>query len=68
MDCEFIQDIETWGSGGHMMDIVTLKDGRILVIAEHGVVLYPSRAAFDSGANSTRIEVGSQRRTAGKSR
>jgi hypothetical protein len=68
MDCEFIHDIETWGSGGHMMDIVVLKDGRVLVIAEHGIVVYPNRAAFDSGANSTRIEVRSQLRTAGRSR
>jgi hypothetical protein len=56
MDCEFIQAIETWGSGGHMMDIVVLNDGRILVIAEHGLRLYENRAAFESGGRSTPVE------------
>jgi hypothetical protein len=68
MDCEFIHDIETWGSGGHMMDILVLKDGRILVIAEHGITVYPDRAAFDSGQNSMPVEVTSQRVIAGKRR
>jgi hypothetical protein len=67
MDCEFIQDIETWGSGGYMMDIVVLKDGRILVIAECGITVYPDRAAFDSAQNSMAVEV-SQRVFAGKRR
>jgi hypothetical protein len=56
MDCEFIQAIETWGSGGEMMDVVVLKDGRVLVIAEHGLALYKSRGAFESGEVSTAIE------------
>jgi len=56
MDCEFIQAIETWGSGGHMMDVVQLKDGRILVITGYGITLYESRAAFDRGEKSTAIE------------
>jgi hypothetical protein len=56
MDCEFIQAIETWGSGGQMMDVVVLKDGRILVIAEYGVALYKNRAAFDRGENGEAIE------------
>ena len=56
MDCEFIQAIETWGSGGQMMDVVVLKDGRILVIAEHRIALYKNRAAFDSGENSTAVD------------
>ena len=68
MDCEFIQDIETWGSGGYMMDIVVLKDGRILVIAEHGITVYRNRAAFDSGQDSMPVEVSSQRVIAGKRR
>ncbi|HZN23460.1 MAG TPA: hypothetical protein VFB75_04500 [Burkholderiales bacterium] len=55
MDCEFIQAIETWGSGGHMMDVVQLKDGRILVITGYGITLYESRAAFDRGEKSTAI-------------
>jgi hypothetical protein len=56
MDCEFIQAIETWGSGAEMMDVVVLKDGRLLVIAEYGIALYQSREAFESGDVSTAIE------------
>jgi len=56
MDCEFIQAIETWGSGGEMMDLVVLKDGRVLVIAEYGIAFYKSREAFESGDISTAVE------------
>ena len=56
MDREFIQEIQTWGSGGQMMDIVVLKDARILVIAEHGITVYDNWAAFHSGGNRTEIE------------
>jgi hypothetical protein len=56
MDCEFIQAIETWGSGGEMMDVIVLRDGRVLVIAEHRIALYESRAAFDHGENHKAIE------------
>ena len=56
MDCEFIQDIQTWGSGGHMMDLVVLKDGRILVIAEYGIALYENWAAFDNGQKLAALE------------
>ena len=59
MDCEFIQEIETWGSGGHMMDVLILKDGRVLVLTESGIALYESRAAFDSGAKSAAIDIAS---------
>ena len=55
MGHEFIEEIATWGSGGHMMDVVLLKDGRVLVIAEFGITLYENRAVFESGGQSTRI-------------
>lgn len=61
MDREFIEHIETWGSGGYMMDVVVLKDGRVLVIAEFGISVYESRAAFDSGGEGERV--GAQRVT-----
>ena len=58
MDCEFIESVETWGSGGQMMDVIVLKDGRVLVVAAHGITLYRDRAAFDSGVEGTRVESG----------
>jgi hypothetical protein len=56
MDWEFILDIETWGSGGVMMDVVELTDGRILVIAGHAIAVYEDRAAFDSGRKMAFVE------------
>ena len=56
MDCAFIQAVETWGSGGCIMDVVELKDGRILLVAEFGISVYANRAAFDQADPGTRIE------------
>jgi hypothetical protein len=56
MAYEFISDIETWGSGGQMLETITLKDGRILLLREGAIVLYPNRSSFDSGRNGKRID------------
>ena len=50
MEHEFIAGIDTWGSGGEMFDVLTLKDGKVLVITEDTVAVYQSRDAFDSGS------------------
>jgi hypothetical protein len=42
-----------------MMDVLILKDGRVLVLTESGIALYESRAAFDSGARSGGIDIAS---------
>lgn len=39
MEHEFISDVETWGSGGQMLDVVTLKNGEILLITGDALVL-----------------------------
>ena len=49
--------IETWGSGGQMLDIVTLADGRVLLITATVIVLYASRSAFDSGREVTVVQL-----------
>jgi len=54
-DPEFIAGIETWGSGGRMLDIVTLKDGRVLMIGDGPVVLYESRSDFECGSGGTSL-------------
>lgn len=56
MDWEFIESIDTWGSGGQMMDVLALKDGRVLVVSEHGISLYENREAFDSGGGYTAVD------------
>lgn len=50
MDYAHIAEIETWGSGGHMLDVITLTDGHILVIMDGRLVLYDDRSAFESGS------------------
>jgi hypothetical protein len=49
MECEFVCKVETWGSGDQMMDILTLQDGKILLITAHAVTLFDDRHAFESG-------------------
>jgi hypothetical protein len=48
-DYAYIAAIESFGSGGQMLDVVTLTDGKILVITERDIVLYADRQAFDDG-------------------
>jgi hypothetical protein len=47
---EYIKSISSWDSGGGIViDIVELKDGRVLGITDESVVLYPSMEALESG-------------------
>ena len=52
MECEFICGVETWGSGDQMMDVLTLQDGKILLITENVIRLFDDRSAFESGISS----------------
>ena len=49
MECEFICSVETWGSADQMMDIVTLQDGKILLITADAITLFDDRSAFEFG-------------------
>ena len=51
----FIAAVETWGSGGHMLDVLTLHDGSVLLITRESIVLYESREAFDAGTGGRAI-------------
>jgi len=47
---EYIKSISSWDSGGGIViDIVELKDGRVLGITDESVVLYPSMDALEEG-------------------
>ena len=50
MDHAFIAGIESWGSGGQMLDVIMLTDGEVLVVMQDAVVLYANRDAFDAGS------------------
>lgn len=55
MEHGHIAEIGSWDSGGGMaLDLITLKDGRVLVISEDAVVLYESMEAVESGEAAER--------------
>jgi hypothetical protein len=56
MEGEFVAGIESWGSGDQMMDILTLNDGRILLITAGAVTLFDDRQSFDEGRSARRLE------------
>jgi hypothetical protein len=50
MELENIAEISTWESGGgQVLDLLTLKDGRVLVISDESVVLYGSMEDMEGG-------------------
>jgi hypothetical protein len=62
MKAGFIESIETWNSGGHvMLDIIKLKSGNVLVISEEVVCRYDSINHFmeieDYGVDEECIEL-----------
>ena len=50
MKLEHVESITTWDSGGgQALDLLTLKDGRVLVVSEDAVVLYEDMEAVEAG-------------------
>ena len=55
MQLEWIKELETWDSGGgQVLDMLTLKDGRVLVISGDAVVLYASKEELEEGEATKR--------------
>ena len=55
MECEFISKVETWGSGDQMLDILTLKDGKVPLITADAITLFDDRSAFESGITAATL-------------
>lgn len=50
IELEHIAEATTWDSGGGMvLDVLSLKDGRVLAISEDAIVLYSSLEDLESG-------------------
>jgi len=50
MELEHIKSSTTWDSGGgQVLDLLTLKDGRVIVVSEDAVVLYDSQEELEVG-------------------
>ena len=57
MDCAFVTGVETWGSGGEMLDVVLLADGRLVAIMSSRLAVYDDTAAFEAGEPRGIIEL-----------
>jgi hypothetical protein len=50
MEFEHFENATTWNSGGgQTLDLLTLKDGRVLVVSEDAIVLYENMDAVEAG-------------------
>ena len=55
MELEWVKEVGTWDSGGgQVLDMLTLKDGRVLVISGDAVVLYASMEDLEEGEATKR--------------
>lgn len=52
---EHVVEATTWDSGGgQILDLLTLRDGRVLVVSEDSVVLYANIEDLESGGAGER--------------
>lgn len=49
-ELEHIAEVATWDSGGgQVLDVLTLRDGRVLAVSEDAVVLYENITDLEAG-------------------
>lgn len=49
-ELEHVAEVSTWDSGGgQLLDLIVLKDGRVLVISDDAAVLYENREDLEAG-------------------
>lgn len=52
---EHVAEMSAWDSGGgQLLDLITLRDGRVLVISEDAIVLYNNMAEVEEGVADER--------------
>ena len=56
MDCAFVAEVESWGCGGEMLDVIVLDDGQVVAITATCVAVYDDAAAFEAGEARGMIE------------
>ena len=57
MECAFVAEIATWGSGDQMLDVLVLKDGRIIAVMASRLAVYDDEQAFEAGTPRGIIEL-----------
>ena len=53
----FVGELETFGSGGEMLDVIALNDGKLIVIMESRLAIYPDAQAFEAGTPHRIVEL-----------
>lgn len=49
-ELEHLAEVATWDSGGgQVLDLLTLRDGRVLAVSEDAIVLYENIADLEAG-------------------
>ena len=55
MELEYVKEVSSWDSGGDVtLDLVELKDGRVLAISDEVVVLYKDMEELLTGDASAK--------------
>jgi hypothetical protein len=58
IDTEFVENVSSWDSGGGtILDVVTLKNGKVIAISGEVVVLYDSMEDLVSGDSHDRPSI-----------
>jgi hypothetical protein len=57
MDSAFISGVETWGSAGEFLDVITLRDGKVIAITATRLAVYDSTSAFEEGEARAMVEI-----------
>jgi hypothetical protein len=55
--CAFVAELDTWGSGDQLLDVLTLRDGRVVVIMASRLAVYDDERAFEAGEPRAVVEL-----------
>jgi hypothetical protein len=58
LKAEYVEDVSSWDSGGGtILDLVTLKSGKVIAISEEVVVLYDNMEDLEAGESRNRPSI-----------
>ena len=57
MDSAFISDVQTWGSAGEFLDVITLRDGKVVAITSTSLAVYDDTSAFEEGEARAVVDI-----------
>jgi len=58
LKAEYIEDVSSWDSGGGtMLDLITLKSGKVIAISEEVAILYDNMEDLECGEGRNRPSI-----------